>query len=69
MCIATIYSDDGAHREEVMRDVVWIEAEGNGFLCISLLGERKFLEGKLKNIDFLQEHAVVLEKEGRKESS
>ncbi len=68
MCMATVYSDDGAHREEVMRDVVWIEAEGNGFLCFSLLGDRKFLKGKLKNIDFLEEHKVVIEKGGEKES-
>ncbi len=46
-----------------MRDVVQIEVERDGFLCFSLLGERKFLKGKLKNIDFLQEHSVVFEKE------
>ena len=63
MCMATVYSDDGVHREEVMRDVVQIEVERDGFLCFSLLGERKFLKGKLKNIDFLQEHSVVFEKE------
>ena len=63
MCIATIYFDDGEHREEVMQDVVQIEAERDGFLCFGLLGERKFLKGKLKNIDFLQEHSVVFEKE------
>lgn len=63
MCIATIYFDDGEHREEVMSDVVQIEAGGNGFLCFSLLGERKFLKGKLKTIDFLEEHSVLFEKE------
>lgn len=68
MCMATVYSDDGVNREEVMRDVVWMEAEGNGFLCFSLLGDRKFLKGKLKNIDFLEEHKVVIEKGGEKES-
>lgn len=64
MCIATVYSDDGAHPGRGMRDVVWFEAEGNGFLCFSLLGE-----GKLKNSDFLQEHSVVFEKEERERSS
>ena len=68
MCMATVYSDDGAHREEVMRDVVWMEAEGNGFLCFSLLGDRKFLKGKLKTIDFLEKHTVVIEKGGDKSS-
>ena len=68
MCMATVYSDDGAHREEVMRDVVWMQAEGNGFLCFSLLGDRKFLKGKLKTIDFLEKHTVVIEKGGDKSS-
>lgn len=68
MCMATVYSDDGAHREEVMRDVVWMEAEGNGFLCFSLLGDRKFLKGKLKTIDFLEKHTVVIEKGSKKSS-
>jgi len=61
MCIATIYFDDGRHREEVMRDVVQIEAERDGFLLVTLFGEEKFIKGKLKSIDFLKEHSVILE--------
>lgn len=61
MCIATVYVEAGNRRKEVMRDVVQVEAERNGFLLLSLLGETKFLEGKLKSIDFLEDHSVVIE--------
>jgi predicted RNA-binding protein len=30
---------------------------------VSLLGEEKFIEGKLKIVDLLQEHSVVIEAE------
>jgi len=62
MCIATVYVETGAQREEVMRDVILVQAENSGFLLITLLGEEKFLEGRLKSIDFLKEHSVVFEK-------
>jgi predicted RNA-binding protein len=63
MCIATIYFDDGRHRDEVMRDVVKLEAERDGFLLVTLFGEEKFIKGKLKSIDFLKEHSVIIQKE------
>jgi len=62
MCIATVYVETGAQREEVMRDVILVQAEISGFLLVTLLGEEKFLEGRLKSIDFLKEHSVVFEK-------
>jgi len=62
MCIATIYFDDGKQQEEIMRDVAQLEAEKDGFLLVSLLGERKFVTGRLKSIDFVREHSVVIQK-------
>jgi predicted RNA-binding protein len=63
MCIATIYLDTDNQREEVMRDVISVEARDNGFLLTPLIGKEKFLKGKLKSIDFLEEHSVVIERE------
>jgi len=63
MCIATIYLDDGKQREEVMHDVVQLEAEKDGFLLVTLLGEEKFIKGRLKSVDFLREHSVIIQKE------
>ncbi|GAG96762.1 unnamed protein product [marine sediment metagenome] len=62
MCIATIYFDDGRHRDKVMSDVVQIEAERDGFLLVTLFGEEKFIKGKLKSVDFLKEHSVIIQK-------
>jgi len=61
MCIATVYIDSGGQREEAMREVARLEAEGSGFRLISLLGEEKYLEGRLKSIDFLEGHSVLIE--------
>ncbi len=61
MCIATVYLDTGGELEEAMQDVVYIEAENSRFRLVNLVGEEKYLDGKLKRIDFWEEHAVVIE--------
>jgi predicted RNA-binding protein len=63
MCIATVYVDTNGEQKEVMRDVIRIEAENGRFQLVNLLGEEKYLEGKLKRIDFWEEHAVVIEQD------
>ena len=61
MCQATVFLRRGEKTEEVMRDVIHIEAENSRFQLVNLLGEEKYLEGKLKRIDFWEEHSVVIE--------
>jgi predicted RNA-binding protein len=39
-----------------------MEAKDNGFMLINLFGEQEFVRGKIKSIDFVDEHSVVLEK-------
>jgi len=63
MCIATVYVDSGEERKEAMRDVIRIAAENNGFRLVSLFGERKYIEGRVKSVDFWQEHSVLMEKD------
>jgi predicted RNA-binding protein len=63
MCIATVYVDTNGELKEAMRDVIRIEAENGRFQLVNLLGEEKYLEGKLKRIDFWEEHAVVIEQD------
>ncbi len=62
MCLSTVILNSGTKTEEVMKDVARMEAQGSGFLLIGLLGEEKFVSGRLKSIDFVEEHKVVLEK-------
>jgi predicted RNA-binding protein len=56
--------DSGNAKEEIMKDVARIEAEGKGFWLIDLFGEREFIEGRIQTIDLMDEHFVVLGKEG-----
>ena len=66
MCLSTVYIDLGAQREEVMRDVAYMEAKDGGFLLMGLLGEQKLIQGSVKSVDFVVEHTVVLEKDTKK---
>jgi predicted RNA-binding protein len=63
MCIATVYVDSGDERKEAVRDVIRIEADNGRFRLGTLLGEEKHIEGKLKSVDFWQEHSVVIEQD------
>lgn len=63
MCIATVYIDTGGELKEAMRDVIRIEAEKSRFRLINLFGKEKCVDGKLKHIDFWQDHTVVIEQD------
>ena len=63
MCIAIVYVSSGGERKEAMRDVIRIEAKDSGFQLVGLLGEEKYLEGRLKSVDFWQEHSVLIEQD------
>lgn len=59
MCIATIYIDDGSQREEVMKDVMFVDSEDGGILLTTILGEEKAVQASVRHIDFMK-HSVVL---------
>jgi len=63
MCLATVYVDKNGQKEEVMRDVAWIEPESRGLLLIGFLGEKKLLQTRIKSIDLLNS-SIVLEGTG-----
>ena len=63
MCIATVYLAAGDDKKEIMRDVVWVEAANDHFRIVNMFGEEKQLQGKLKSIDFWQEHSVVIQQD------
>jgi len=61
MCLSNVFCiDSDGQQEEIMRDVAHMEAHQNGFMLAGLLGEQKFVEGKVKSIDFVDKHTVVL---------
>ena len=61
MCLSTVYINSGGQKKEVMRDVAQIEAKKNGYVLIGLFGEKEFIKGKVKSVDFLDGHSVILE--------
>jgi predicted RNA-binding protein len=67
MCLSSVYIDSGGKQKQIMGDVARMEAEAEGFLFIDLFGERTFVRGKIKRIDFIDEHAVVLEQDEKKD--
>jgi len=62
MCLSIAYIDSDGRKEEVMENVAQIEAQDDGFLLIGLFGEQKFVQGRIKNIDFVNMHTVTFEK-------
>lgn len=59
MCLSTIYTVSGDGQHEVMKDVANIEAEGAGFWASDLFGERTFIKGMIKNVDFLSGRMMI----------
>jgi predicted RNA-binding protein len=62
MCLSTVYVDSGNRQEVAMEDVAQMEAKNEGFLLTGLLGEEKFVQGRIKSVDFVDAHSVVLGK-------
>ena len=61
MCLSKLYIDSAGQRKEVMNDVAFIEAENDGYVMIDLFGNQEFVHGKIKSLDFVEEHTVVVE--------
>jgi len=62
MCLSTVYMNSDTGEEEVMQDVAEMEAEGEGFNLFNLMGEKRFVKGSIKRVDFVDEHTVVMDR-------
>ena len=65
MCLSTVYIQSGDRRIKVMQDVAQMQSNQEGYLLIGLLGNQKFVKGRIKSVDFVDDHTVVLKKEGK----
>ncbi len=61
MCLSTVYVDSKGQLQKVMQDVAAMEAEKDGYLLVDLFGVEKYVRGKIKCLDFVDEHIVLLE--------
>jgi len=59
MCEAIVYLVRDGKQEQIMRDVVLLQPEGDKILLAELLGEKKSVRASIKKIDFLR-HTVYL---------
>jgi predicted RNA-binding protein len=48
-------------QKTVMEDVARIEAEANGYWLVDLFGKRKFVEGRIRAVDLVDDHFIILE--------
>jgi len=60
MCEAIVYLVSNGEEKEIMRDVLFLQVQGERLLLADLLGNRKELSARIRNIDFDQ-HKVVVE--------
>jgi len=44
-----------------MQDVAQMEYNQEGYLLIGLIGDQKVVKGRIKSVDFVDDHIVVLE--------
>lgn len=59
MCEATAYVVKNGDEQQIMRDVVLAQPEGETCRLVNLLGEQKLVRGRIEKIDFLR-HAIYL---------
>ena len=65
MCLSTVYIQLKDRRIKVMQDVAQMQSNQEGYLLIGLLGDQEFVKGRIISVDFVDDHTVVLEKEGK----
>lgn len=65
MCLSTVYIQTEGQRQKIMQDVAQIKSYKQGYLLIGLLGDQKLVKGRIISIDFVDDHTVVLEKDGK----
>jgi len=61
VCIATVYVEADGGLEKLMDEVIRIDVENGKLRLTDLLGREKYIQGKLRSIDFWEEHSVIVE--------
>ncbi|MBC7115107.1 MAG: CooT family nickel-binding protein [Archaeoglobi archaeon] len=63
MCESKLYELSGGEKKLLMEDVIRIEIEGSKITATDILGNRKEMRGRVKEID-LGNHEILLLPEG-----
>lgn len=62
MCLSAVYIQSEDRRIKVLQDAAQMESNQEGYLLTGLLGDQKFVKGRIISVDFVDDHTVVLEK-------
>jgi predicted RNA-binding protein len=49
-------------KQEIMRDVAQMISTDGGYRLVGLLGGEQFVSGRIRSVDFIDAHTVVIEK-------
>jgi predicted RNA-binding protein len=60
MCLSKVYAIKNGKRELVLSEITSLKIEANKLLLTTLLGERKEIQARIREIDFLT-HSIILE--------
>jgi len=56
-----VYVEADGGLEKLMDEVIRIDVENGKLRLTDLLGREKYIQGKLRSIDFWEEHSVIVE--------
>jgi predicted RNA-binding protein len=59
MCLATVYVETDGQREEVMREVAWIECQDSRLQLVTLMHESQLLDARIRSIDLMNSSIIV----------
>ena len=60
MCESNAFTNKGGKEELVLKDVGMIQQSGDTVFLADILGNKKELKGRIKEIDFIK-HKVIIE--------
>ena len=61
MCLSAVYKKTNHQMVKVVADVARMKASRDGYLFVDLFGNETFVRGRLQQIDFVDDNAIVLE--------
>ena len=61
MCLSAVFKKTNHQMAKVVADVARMKASQDGYLFVDLFGNETFVRGRLLQIDFIDDNAIVLE--------
>jgi predicted RNA-binding protein len=62
MCLCTVYTESNGEKQEIMQDVARMISTDGGYRLVSLFGGEQVVSGRIRSVDFIDTHTVVIER-------